>query len=115
MLRGTGLGDAVLVVTRYFGGTKLGTGGLVKAYGDAAKAVLLDLPRAEKIAYLPLTVVLPYPAYDAARRLVSACGGHVREETFGADVTLRLDVPAGRVEELTRGLADASAGRARVA
>src|SRR3954447_8809272 len=49
VLRGSGLGDLVIVVTRYFGGTLLGTGGLVRAYGDAAKAVLAILPRAEKI------------------------------------------------------------------
>src|SRR3954467_13767905 len=49
VLKGSGLGDVALVVTRYFGGTLLGTGGLVHAYGDAAKAVLTILPRAEKI------------------------------------------------------------------
>src|SRR3954468_24634252 len=49
VLRGSGLGDTALVVTRYFGGTLLGTGGLVHAYGDAAKAVLAALPREEKV------------------------------------------------------------------
>src|SRR5438552_3674735 len=49
VLKGSGLGDVALVITRYFGGTLLGTGGLVRAYGDAAKAVLAILPRAEKI------------------------------------------------------------------
>ena len=49
VLKGSGLGDVALVITRYFGGTLLGTGGLVRAYGDAAKAVLAILPRMEKI------------------------------------------------------------------
>src|ERR671921_1142335 len=49
VLKGSGLGDVALVITRYFGGTLLGTGGLVRAYGDAAKAVLAILPRTEKI------------------------------------------------------------------
>ena len=47
VLQGSGLGDVVVVITRYFGGTKLGTGGLVRAYGDAVREALLVVPRAE--------------------------------------------------------------------
>ncbi|MFN2122854.1 MAG: IMPACT family protein, partial [Candidatus Promineifilaceae bacterium] len=47
VLQGSGLGDIAVVVTRYFGGTKLGTGGLVRAYGDAVKVILENLPLAE--------------------------------------------------------------------
>lgn len=114
VLRGSGLGDAVLVITRYFGGTKLGTGGLVRAYGDAAKAVLLELPRAEKIARQTLKVHIPYPAYEPVRRLLTTYAGSILEEAFGEGVTLRIEVPAARVEEFTRALGDASAGAARV-
>ena len=114
MLHGSGLGDTVLVITRYFGGTKLGTGGLVKAYGDAAKAVLAELPREEKIARQTLTVTLPYPAYESVRRLLSTIAGTIEEEAFGEGVTLRVELPVARVAEFTRGLGDASAGAARV-
>ncbi len=114
VLRGSGFGDAVLVITRYFGGTKLGTGGLVKAYGDAAKAVLAALPREEKIARQTLTVALPYPSYEPVRRLLSGLAGTILEEAFGNEVTLRLELPVARVAEFTRTLGDASAGAARV-
>ena len=114
VLCGAGLGDAVLVITRYFGGTKLGTGGLVKAYGDAAKAVLLDLPRAEKITRQTLTVDLPYPAYEAARRLTGTHAGRIVAETFAHGVTLRLELPAAQVAAFTQAVIDASAGAARV-
>jgi uncharacterized YigZ family protein len=60
VLQGSGLGDIVVVVTRYFGGTKLGTGGLVRAYTDATKAVLEALPRAEKIPTHTVMFSLPY-------------------------------------------------------
>ena len=115
VLRGSGLGDAVLVITRYYGGTLLGTGGLVKAYGDAAKAAVAAVPRLEKIARQTLRVTLPYPAYEPARRLVSTHAGTVLEEEFGEGVTLRVEVPEAEVAAFTRALADASAGAARVA
>src|SRR5512146_1122516 len=50
VLKGSGLGDIVVVITRYFGGIKLGTGGLVRAYSDAVREVLKILPRAQKIS-----------------------------------------------------------------
>src|SRR5215213_10758577 len=80
VLKGSGLGDLVLVITRYFGGTLLGTGGLVHAYGDAAKAVLAILPRAEKIDRRELSIRLPYAAYEPARRLVATHAGNLLEE-----------------------------------
>ena len=114
VLRGSGLGDVALVVTRYFGGTLLGTGGLVHAYGDAAKAVLALLPREEKIERRTLVVTLPYAAYDPARRLVAAHAGSIVDEAFAADVTLRVLLPAAQVAALVAALSEATAGQARV-
>ena len=64
VLQGSGLGDAAIVVTRYFGGTKLGIGGLVHAYGDAAKAVLEILPRAEKIPTYIVMLAIEYSFFE---------------------------------------------------
>jgi uncharacterized YigZ family protein len=114
VLRGSGLGDVTLVITRYFGGTLLGTGGLVRAYGDAAKAVLAILPRAEKIDRRELSVTLPYAAYEPARRLIAAHAGSIREETFAADVWLRVSLPLEEVAAFAADIADATAGQARV-
>src|SRR3954447_18091317 len=93
VLKGSGLGDVALVITRYFGGTQLGTGGLVRAYGDAAKAVLVALPREEKIERRAVVLTLPYAAYELARRILAAHAGSVVEESFAADVTLRALLP----------------------
>ncbi len=114
VLRGSGLGDVVLVITRYFGGTLLGTGGLVHAYGDAAKAVLVALPRAEKIERRELLVALPYAAYESARRLVAAHEGSIVDEEFAADVTLQVLLPAAQAEAFAAALGEATAGQAQI-
>ena len=88
VLRGSGLGDVAVVVTRYFGGTKLGTGGLVRAYGDAVRAVLEDLPRAEKVRTHTVMVLLPYPFFERVRLAVQAHQGEILDEEFAAEVTV---------------------------
>lgn len=114
VLKGSGLGDVVVVVTRYFGGTKLGTGGLVRAYTDAVKAVLDDLPLAEKIATITALLVLPYSLFDRIRLIVPEHKGVILDEDFGADVTLTLQFPTQAFEgfqttlrELSRGVLQA--------
>jgi uncharacterized YigZ family protein len=114
VLRGSGLGDVALVITRYFGGTLLGTGGLVRAYGDAAKAVLAILPRVEKIDRRTLSVRLPYAAYEPARRLIAAHAGSIVDEIFAADVALRVSLPLAEVAAFAAELAEATAGQAQI-
>ena len=88
VLQGSGLGDAALVITRYFGGTKLGTGGLVRAYGDAARAVLEQAPLAEKVATQTLMMAVPYALFEQVRLLIAAHQGQILDEAFAADVTM---------------------------
>ena len=114
VLKGSGLGDVALVITRYFGGTLLGTGGLVRAYGDAAKAVLAILPRAEKIDRRELSITLPYAAYESARRLIAAHAGSILGETFAADVSLHVSLPLVEVAAFTAEIAETTAGQARI-
>ncbi|NWG22043.1 MAG: YigZ family protein [Chloroflexi bacterium] len=114
VVRGSGLGDVVVVVTRYFGGTLLGTGGLVRAYGDTAKAALAELPRTEKIERRAIMVAVPYTAYEPARRLIAAHEGTITGETFATDVTLELSVPERRVASLEEALREATAGQAEI-
>jgi uncharacterized YigZ family protein len=93
VLSGSGLGDVGVVVTRYFGGTKLGTGGLVRAYGDAVRAVLEALPRAEKVPTHTVLVSTPYPFFERLRLAVEAHKGQILDEEFAADVCLTARFP----------------------
>jgi uncharacterized YigZ family protein len=88
VLLGSGLGDAVVVVTRYFGGTKLGTGGLVRAYGDAVRAVLAVTPRAVRVPTHSVMVAVPYSLFERLRLLVAAHQGEILDRAFGTDVTI---------------------------
>jgi uncharacterized YigZ family protein len=111
VLQGSGLGDVVVVVTRYFGGTKLGTGGLVRAYTDATKAVLERLPRAEKIPTHTVMFSLPYTFFEQARLLVSEHRGQILDEEFAADVTITARFMVERFEDFQAGLRELTHGK----
>lgn len=111
VLQGSGLGDVAAVVTRYFGGTKLGTGGLVRAFSGALKAALEQLPRTERVERKTFLLELPYPLYEQVKRLVLAHHGVVDGEEFGADVLLTLTFIIDDVQPFADALRDLSAGR----
>lgn len=90
VLQGSGLGDAAVVVTRYYGGTKLGTGGLVRAYGDAVREVIAAVPRAEKVSTHQVMLAVPYNYVERIRLLVPNYGGLIQDESFAADVTFTI-------------------------
>jgi uncharacterized YigZ family protein len=113
VLQGSGLGDVVVVVTRYFGGTKLGTGGLVHAYGEAVKAVLENLPRAEKIPTHTVMLACAYGLFERVRLLVHAHQGQILDEDFGADVTVTARFAAWRLEDFQAALRELSRGALR--
>lgn len=96
VLQGSGLGDVAVVVTRYFGGTKLGTGGLVRAYGDSVRAVLAQTPRAERVPTHNVLLALPYSHFERIKLLVAHHGGQTLEEEFAADITLLLQFTVER-------------------
>lgn len=92
VLQGSGLGDAAVVVTRYFGGTKLGKGGLVRAYGDSVRAVLKQVPLAEKVPTYTVMVAIPYPYFERLRILITEHHGKILDEDFGTDVMITCQI-----------------------
>jgi uncharacterized YigZ family protein len=112
VLRGSNLGDITVVATRYFGGTLLGTGGLVRAYSDTTKAVLDALPHTERVDTHTLLICVPYAAYELTRQILAAHEASVLDEAFAADVTLTVQLPTRAIEECRAELAGITAGQA---
>lgn len=110
VLSGSGLGDAAAVVTRYFGGTKLGTGGLVRAYSDAVRQVLAILPRAERIQVHVVMLAAPYNWFERLRLLIAAHHGELLEQDFAADITLTARFPSQHLPAFQNALSQASHG-----
>jgi uncharacterized YigZ family protein len=110
VLTGSGLGDAAVVITRYFGGTKLGTGGLVRAYSDAVRAVLEVTPRAERIPTHTVMLVAPYNWFERLRLLIMAHGGAMIDQDFAGDVTVTATFPVTRFDAFRAALQEGSHG-----
>lgn len=115
VLKGSLITGVMVTVTRWFGGTLLGTGGLVKAYGDAAKAVLARVRAEEIVPVRGFAVELAYDAYERVKRELAAFGAFDCTEDFGTGVTLAGSVPADRAESFAARVADLTAGKASVA
>ncbi len=111
---GSGVGDLVVVVTRYFGGTKLGTGGLVRAYSGGVKAVLEVLAVHEKVTYRTLLVSGPYSYVTPLERLLPDFEATVIDRDFAADVTWQIQVPEEQASRLAAALTDFSRGELEI-
>jgi len=110
VLQHCGIGEIAAVVTRYYGGTKLGTGGLVKAYGGAVQEALLTLLVAERVETVTATFEVGYAQIGAVQQLLPTLEAEVQAQDFGALATFTVQLPrseAAALEEavgnLTRG------------
>ena len=111
VLRGSGLGNVAVVVTRYFGGTLLGTGGLVKAYTESTQMVVNAVGRGRRIAVYVAMVVIPYNLLERVRLSVKRNHGEVSGEDFAADITLTLQFPVESFAAFQDELRELSAGK----
>lgn len=118
-LRHAGLVQATCVVSRWFGGVKLGTGGLGRAYGEAAAAAIAAARQAGALLAAEertrLRVRFEYPLSGAVQRVVARFGARERESAYGQSVELELDVPAPTADAFERALVEATGGAATVA
>ncbi len=110
----SGVGEVVAVVTRYFGGVKLGKGGLARAYAGGVTQALEGLPLARKVDRTALRVTLDYAALEPLRRLAADHDARILQEDFAAEVTVDLAVPESDLQTFRTALASLTAGQARV-
>ena len=104
------ISNVCCVVTRYYGGIPLGAGGLVRAYGKAAKTALDQAGVSLMRQWQALLIPCPYALYERVKTLVAAHGGLIESTEFAAEVLLEVFVPADSARNCARGLADLSAG-----
>ena len=108
------LGEVVAVCTRYFGGTKLGTGGLTRAYSGGVKRALETLPRAEKVERVALLLRVDYESVDPVKRLLAELDAVVVSESYAQQVKFTLAVPAEHVNTLADRAAGITRGQGRI-
>lgn len=105
------IGEAVAVCTRYYGGVKLGTGGLARAYSGGVKLALEACPTIERVDREPVLVAVAYEAAERVRRALRGLDAIIEETRFGAEVCYHVFIRRGRRAELVAAVADLTAGR----
>lgn len=111
VLQGSGLGDIAIVVTRYFGGTKLGTGGLVQAYSESVKAVVEELKTEPKIDWRHVSFEADYSIYDLLQRKLENTSGEIVKTEFTDRITLKIRFPQEFTEKETSHLCELFFGK----
>lgn len=114
VLEGSGLVQVAAVGTRYWGGIKLGTGGLVRAYGQCVREALRDLATVELVRHQVARLVIDYALYGALKHYLPLHGVYVDDEQFGAQVELQVAVPYHRADAVAALLRDLSNGAVRL-
>lgn len=114
VIEGSGCTNVLVIVTRYFGGTLLGTGGLVRAYTQAARAALEDAQTARMCLCRNLAVTVEYGALDRLLYALRRDGIEPKETDYGAKVTLHLRVEELRAEEVTAMITALTSGAALI-
>ena len=105
-LRSAGLTFTLVVVVRYFGGVKLGTGGLVVAYREAAAAAIAEATTEERLIMEQLRMEVPYADADVAMRFIRDGGGEITARDFSAEgTTLTVEIRASLLPPLRKRLA----------
>lgn len=108
------VGEVAVVVTRYFGGTLLGKGGLGRAYSGGVQLALRELPTVERVEKCIVETVIDYSALAPIKRMLPAHEAEIVGEEFAQDVTLRIELPELNREELVAEIVEITNGQALI-
>jgi uncharacterized YigZ family protein len=111
VLQGGCIGQVCAVVVRYFGGTKLGTGGLQRAYADSVRQALIFLQAKTKIAMAAKTLACQYSQVDDVFHIISQAEGQVVEQEYLQQVQFSLLIPEAKLALVAQKLKTLSAGK----
>ena len=100
VLKGSGVSNILILIIRYFGGTLLGTGGLVKAYGQSVRELLPLLKTEELIEKTTFSITVPYNLYELLSLHLASLEAEIINEEFTTEVTLTASLPSAMIEEL---------------
>ncbi len=114
VLQGSDIGDIAAVVTRYFGGILLGTGGLVRAYSGAVQQGLEELPVIMKVPMTRVMAEVEYSQEGTLRRMLDHCRAEIIEQSFGTGVAFTLLMPSSEVEGFEAELVEKTNGDAEI-
>lgn len=111
VLQGGNISDALLVATRYFGGTKLGIGGLTRAYRDCARLPLAEAVLVTREPLSSIFLTLRYEDLGAISRLLETLSGTVVSVDYSASVTMQIQLPTRSSEEFIKSFASSCRGQ----
>lgn len=111
VLKGSKISNICVLIVRYFGGTLLGTGGLVKAYGDSVKAVLENIKTEELVEKEDFSFLISYDLYESTKRILEALSASDIKETFECGISITGKIPTTNFKSLQSQLANLSNGK----
>jgi len=114
VLQHCGVGEIAAVVTRYYGGTKLGTGGLVKAYGGSVQDALASLPTVERVDAVVVAFEVGYAQIGAVQQLLPTVGAEVVRQEFGEQAVFTVTLPREQVDVLASAIGNITRGNGSV-
>ena len=115
VLKGSGITNIIVLIIRYFGGTLLGTGGLVKAYGDSTKLVLDGIKTEELVEKSSFSLTIGYEMYENTKRLLTSVAADSIKEDFGTEIVITGTIPVSNKDALASQISDLSNGKRSVA